>query len=248
LKTPIWLVAIEQMLTTTESSGLTLRLAIVCNAVMTCAVAAAAAHGDLHFIGRRHHRPRAHGHLAGRKTGPVVQSIDLVRREALEQSLLHHDLAAATAFLGGLEDHVGSAVEVARLGEVARRAEQHRGMAIVAAGVHASCVLRLVLEGVALVHRQAIHVGAQSDGAPARLLFPGDDSDHAGFREAAMHLDAPAGELVRHEVRRAVLVEGELRMRMNVAPHRGELAVVAADAVDGGAHAVWIRCLCGLQP
>ena len=37
LNAPVWLVCIEQMLTTTASTGATLRLAIVCRAVMTCA-------------------------------------------------------------------------------------------------------------------------------------------------------------------------------------------------------------------
>ena len=39
LNAPIWLVAIEQMLTTTASTGSTLRLAMVCSAVMMCAAA-----------------------------------------------------------------------------------------------------------------------------------------------------------------------------------------------------------------
>ena len=39
LKAPIWLVCIEQMLTTTASTGSTLRLAMVCSAVMMCAAA-----------------------------------------------------------------------------------------------------------------------------------------------------------------------------------------------------------------
>ena len=40
LKAPSWLVCMEQMLTTTESSGLTLRLAIVCSAEIPRAAAA----------------------------------------------------------------------------------------------------------------------------------------------------------------------------------------------------------------
>jgi hypothetical protein len=39
LKAPTWLVCIEQMLTTTASTGSTLRLAMVCSALMICAQA-----------------------------------------------------------------------------------------------------------------------------------------------------------------------------------------------------------------
>ena len=39
LKAPTWLVCIEHTLTTTASTGLTLRLAMVCSAVMICAAA-----------------------------------------------------------------------------------------------------------------------------------------------------------------------------------------------------------------
>ena len=44
--------------------------------------------------------------------------------------------AAADGLLGGLEDDVDGAGEIAGLGEVARRAEQHGGVAVMAAGVH----------------------------------------------------------------------------------------------------------------
>ncbi len=42
----------------------------------------------------------------------------------------------------GWKDQVHGAVEIAVLGEVARRAEQHRRVAVMAAGVHLAVVLR----------------------------------------------------------------------------------------------------------
>ena len=66
----------------------------------------------------------------------VVQAVDLLDAEALHQPVLDHLAAAAAAFLGRLEDDDGGAVEVPGLGEVLRGAEQHRGVAVVAAGVH----------------------------------------------------------------------------------------------------------------
>ena len=87
-----------------------------------------------------------------------------------------------------------------------------------AAGVHAAFIARLVLEAVHLVHRQAIHVRAQRDAAAAAGLLAADDADHAGLGDAAMHLDAPGGQLVGDQARGAVLFEGELGVRVDVAP------------------------------
>ena len=71
-----------------------------------------------------------------RGAGHVVHAVDLLDAEALHQPVVDHLAAAAAAFLGRLEDHHRGAVEVAGLGEVLRGAEQHRGVAVVAAGVH----------------------------------------------------------------------------------------------------------------
>jgi hypothetical protein len=53
-------------------------------------------------------------------------------------------LPPAAALLGRLEDHDRGAGEVARLGEVARAPEQHRGVPVMAAGVHLARHGRLV--------------------------------------------------------------------------------------------------------
>ncbi len=57
-------------------------------------------------------------------------------RELVEQPLLHHDASAALVLLGGLEDEMHDAVEIARLGEIFGGAEQHGRVAVMAAGVH----------------------------------------------------------------------------------------------------------------
>ncbi len=62
------------------------------------------------------------------------------RREAVEQTLGDHPAAAAAVlaaeFLGRLEDQVDRAVEVPGLGQIARGAQQHRRVPVMAAGVH----------------------------------------------------------------------------------------------------------------
>ncbi len=105
-------------------------------------VSALAGDGDLDVGDRGHDRAVAPGEGAGGHLRPVVHAEHHLHRAALEQAFLHHDLAAGQVLLRRLEDHVDGAVEVACLGQVFRRAEQHRGVAVMAAGVHHTVVLR----------------------------------------------------------------------------------------------------------
>ena len=132
------------------------------------AVRALAGDVDVEEGAARHHRARADGELADVEARPVVHAEDRVAREPLEQPVLDHRLGAADALLGGLEDEIHGAVEIARRGEVPGGAQQHRGVAVVAAGMHAALVRRAVIEGVRFLHRQRVHVGAQAD-RPAPL-------------------------------------------------------------------------------
>ena len=191
---------------------------------------------DADLVGGRHHRSRPHGDLAGRQFRPVVQRVDLVRGKALEQAVAHHHAAPAAVLLGRLEDHIGGAVEVARLGQVARGAEQHGRVPVVSAGVHAPFVARAVRTLRGLVHGQAVHVGAQADRAAAASSASLDHADDAGAGQSAMHLDAPVAEPLRDDVGGPVLLEREFGMHVDVAPHGDELVVVAAHAFDGVAH------------
>ena len=120
---------------------------------------------DDELVGRRHQRAGADGEMAERQAGHVVQAIDLLDAEALHHAVLHHRLAAGAALLRRLEDDDRRAVEAARLGEVFCRAEQHRGVAVMAAGVHLARRLRRPGLAALLVDRQRIHVGAQPDDA-----------------------------------------------------------------------------------
>ena len=126
-------------------------------------VAADAFDVDGEMIGRRHQRPGAQAELAERHAGIIVHAVDLVDAEALHQAVLDHGLAAGAAFLGRLEDHHRGAGEIARLGEIARGAEQHGGVAVMAAGVHLARHRRLVRQVGRLLDRQRVHVGAQAD-------------------------------------------------------------------------------------
>jgi hypothetical protein len=77
--------------------------------------------------------------------------------------LLDHHPAAAFVLFGGLEDEIRRAVEVAQLAQGFGGTQQHGGMPVVATGVHAPLVRRVMREGVQFAERQGVHVGTQTD-------------------------------------------------------------------------------------
>ena len=124
------------------------------------------------------------------------------------------------------------AVEGPRLGEVARRAEQHRGVPVVAAGVHLARRASRVGKPGLLLDRQRVHVGAKPDAA--MLPLPFEHADHPGPADAAMHRDAPGGELLGDDRGGALLLEADLRMGVEVVPPGDEVVGEAGDAVEDG--------------
>ena len=108
-------------------------------------VAALAGDADVPAVGRREQRAGLGDDVAERHAGLVVDGEDRVAGEFLEQPVLDHLARAAAAFLGRLEDEVHGALEVALLAQHLGGAQQHRGVAVMAAGMHAAGILRAVL-------------------------------------------------------------------------------------------------------
>ncbi len=79
--------------------------------------------------------------------------------------------------------------------------------------------LAAMVEGVALVHRQRIHVGAQADCH--RIVADPDGADHAGLADAGGDLDAPFLELLGDDAAGALLLEAQLGVGMDVAADGG---------------------------
>jgi hypothetical protein len=130
-------------------------------------------------------------------------------------------LTIASALLGRLKDEMDGAVEVACRRKVLGGAQQHGRVAVMAAGMHAALVLAAMIEGIVLVHRQRVHVGAQPNGA--RIVADPDGADDAGLADAGRDLAAPFLELLGHDLRRPLLLEAELGMGVDVTPDGGEL-------------------------
>jgi hypothetical protein len=162
-------------------------------------------------------------------------SVDLLDVPAVHQPVVHHRLAAGTAFLGGLEDDHRRAVEVARLAEILGGAQQHRRMPIVAAGVHAPGSLGGVGQPRVLGHGQGVHIGAQADHLARRSFAALDDADHAGPADARHHLVATESfELLGYDAGRAMHLVEDLRMLMEVTSPGRDLILHGGDTVDDG--------------
>ena len=89
--------------------------------------------------------------------------------------------SAVQAFLAGLEHEHDVAVQrIAVRAQQPSRAGQHRGVQIVAAGVHHAVDRAAVLDVSEFLHRQGVHVAAQQDGRhrAARLGGTAQDRGH----------------------------------------------------------------------
>jgi len=93
-----------------------------------------------------------------------------------------------------------------------------------------------VRERVLFLHRQRVHVGAQPDGAPARIAAAADHRDDAGPPDSRVVLYPQGREPVADDLRGAMLLEAQLRMHVQVAAERRELGVPAADVGNGIVH------------
>jgi len=205
-----------------------------------CRMAAAPSDGDAEFVGIGADDAGDRRHLANGNGKVVVCPEYLVARKTVEQPLVHHHLAAAAVLLGRLENEMHGAVEVAGFGKVAGGAEQHGRVAVMAAGVHAVGRLRPVREFVGLLHRQRVHVRPDPDRTAGAAIA--ERADQAGSGDPARYLDPPGRQLLRHDIARAVLLEREFGVDVQVATPRGQIGgEIGNPVVDRHARAPWAR-------
>jgi hypothetical protein len=198
-------------------------------------VAAMALDVDGKLVRGRHQRPGPDGKMAERQARHVVHAIDLVNPEPLHHPVLDHGAAAGAALLRRLEDEQGRAGEAARLGEIARRAQKHGRVAVVAAGMHLAGHCGEPRLAAFLGDRQRVHVGPQADDRPGSAALALEHADDTGAADPLDDLVAAEfAELRSHVGRRAMDVVKELRMAMIIAPPMSDLVVKLGEAVDDG--------------
>ncbi len=157
---------------------------------------------DHQLVHGRHQRSRTNREAAQRNAGNVVHAVDLIDGETIHQAILDHRRRAGAALFRRLEDDDGVTGEIAGLGEITRRTQQHRGVAVVAAGMHLARRFRLVRQIGVFLDRQRVHIGAQADrlrAAARSRLAALDHADHTGLPEPghdliATELPEPVGD------------------------------------------------------
>ena len=195
-------------------------------------MAALAGDDDVELVDRRHDRTRRDGDLGRRHAGDIVEREDPVEGKPLEHAVGDHRLGAGPSLFGRLEDQHHGAGEAARGGEIPRRAEEHRHVAVVAAGMHLPRHFRTPGRRSGLGDRQRVHVGAERD--PRTVAVP-DDRDHAGPADAGRDLvDAEPAEELGHRRRGLVLLIGELRPAMERPPPGDHVGQPRLDLVGDG--------------
>ena len=224
---------------------------IDCSAVISCdadqhgidalvgarGVAAEALDPDVDGVGRGHDRTGPDGKGADRNPRAVMHAVDLLDAEPVHQPVLDHRGGASTALLGRLEDHDRVAGEIPRLGEIPCGAQKHRGVAVMAAGVHHARRLGGVGQIGRLLDRQCVHVGAKPDHLDLALagLLALDDADDAGTAKAGRDLvAAELAQPVSHECCGAVDVIEQFGMFMDIAAPGLNIGLQIGDAVDDG--------------
>jgi hypothetical protein len=103
--------------------------------------------------------------VPGRHAGHVVRPVQPVDRESFQQPVVEHRLRPLAGFLRRPEQHADGAVERTVLGQGRGRAEDHRHVAVVAAGVHAAVVNGGEVEAAAFRDRQRVELAAQAEFA-----------------------------------------------------------------------------------
>jgi hypothetical protein len=162
-----------------------------------------------------------------------VQAIDFIAGKAFEQAVLQHRPRASQPLLGWLKDEDRCPVEVTRLGEIPRGAEQHCRVAVVSAAMEAVGDRRSPGQIGLLIHRQRIHVGPQADRPPSRPASA-QHADDTGAPDAVMRLEAPLPELRGDDGRGPMLLETDLGMRVKIPPYRREFVGERFDPVNRG--------------
>jgi len=174
----------------------------------------------------RTHLDRAHG-----KLGPQVEGVGRPGPGVLEDARVEHLTRPALPLLRGLEaeDDV-TAKLVPKIAKQRGGPEEHRHVAVVAAGVHLARHPGAVLPSLDFLNRQGIHVGPQQNGGAGGLRST-QHTDDPRAADLGAHLESQLPEALRDERGGAVLLEAELRVAVEGAAPLHEVVRQSHDPI-----------------
>ena len=134
-------------------------------------MAACALDRDAQDIGRGKHGPGTPSEYAARRIGHDMEREGRIGQR-VDQAVVEHEARTVMAFFAGLEHELHGAGQLVAPGaQHFRRADQHRNMRVMPAGVHRTAYLRAVIQTSIFVQRQRIHVTAQQNRAAVGGAF-----------------------------------------------------------------------------
>ena len=135
----------------------------------------------------------------------------------VQQTLLYHRLGSAGPFLAWLKHELDpSGKSIAPAVQQSCRRRQHRGMGVMAAGVHATLQLGSEVEARIFLDGKGIHVASQHDRRAGLRAFQGRDDAAGGFAECQVQIQVFDGGQDRRLGFGQVIAE--LRMPVNAPP------------------------------
>ena len=191
--------------------------------------------GDVHGLAAERHGERdgrgiCHARI-GRNDMRFIHTVDVAHDDAVD--VLHHAMlahrprAAGAALLARLEEQLHPAGQLIADGvKRLRRADEHRRVRIMAAGVHHACVfgaIRLIV--VILRNRQRVHIRVDADGERRLLRIDRRDNRISAILVGSIG-DAGGVQLAPHERRRPVKIPAKFRIHVQLASDANELLLV----------------------
>ena len=147
----------------------------------------------------------------------VVDAVNLPDPEPVHDAFLHHDLTAAAILFCRLEDQRHLPGKPPGFGQILRRAQKHRHMPVMPAGMHLARYLAGIGRAGQLFDRQGVHVGTQADHRP--LALPLDDRHDPGLGDAGVNLvHTEFAQAIHDEGRRLMALEGQFRVFVQMPP------------------------------
>ncbi len=187
---------------------------------------------DREGIAGGHHGAAPDGETADRQSRPVVHAVDAGDIEAFQQPVLKHQLATAAQFLARLKYDGNPSTERARGAQMPGRAQQHRRVPIVSAGMHFARYARGISGTRFLEDGKGIHIGAQAE-CRAIAQAPGDGPNDARAANPGCHfVAAEFPQLLRHKGCRRMGVEVKFRIGVQFAPPTRDLRLKFDGAIE----------------
>ena len=195
-------------------------------------MASAPVDGDHEFVRRGHDRAAPHSEPADRHARQIVHAVDAAERQSLEQPVIDHRLGPGAAFFRRLEDQRHGSVEGTCFTETAAGGEQHRRMAVMAAGMHHAGHLGRVGDACLLGDRQCVHVGAKADHRPAGTASAMHQTHDTRPAHSGDHLvAAEVAQLAGNEGRGLVDLVEQFGTLVQVLAPAGDLRLGIRDSV-----------------